>query len=557
MPSKFKSPSANTQAHALYNDEDFYAYARTVIHAGFGRGPDHARYGQDLACFATDIEARIYGNRQKVERANKEPGVWEAKRRIVAAMEPAARFPASPPSADTVRQWRKRLLPTRGVDPTGPTPPPLAALLAQVTERGVHRARQFGQFAPGVEPDFADPDPRHLLVADGTYLREYSSAALFVDPDGVEHLIRSRARTKEAAVVQASWNSFTKDGRKTSGVNHVVALTRIPAYGRVFLGVRQTLGGESHAALDLLETIIELTGDGLHGVVYDKALKGGWPEQWLMAEHGVAVISNAIRQRSDSEDVTDARIDVREALRRSGIKEVKTAGLTSAITKAIAQRRLDIEAGVLALARRTSQGQPTGLLLPLGKSEYLNSRGRIVKVDSRYYHYDTLTHALPNGHPCSHELYVDDGALWEAEWSGGKQIKVQRPRCRHAHRTRDDRGPWTWHSHWQLTCLFSGEVMHLQTAYTPDHKRGKPEKRKRSAAEKALKHMQPLARCDRGFGKIYGLRNDTESWFSWFKDRLLEDKRAASLHLHHQLLDVTYGGIITNALALRVSRLLG
>ena len=162
MPSKIKPPSLDTQAHALYSDPHLYKYATTISRVGFGRGPDHPAYGRDLACLALDIEARIYGNRQKVQAVNADRRVWERKRQIVRVVTGRDLLPANPPTADVVRMWRRRWVP-RTKDPrNSPRPPALSACLDQVMKLGLKRARKFGQFPAGVERDFANPDPRHL-----------------------------------------------------------------------------------------------------------------------------------------------------------------------------------------------------------------------------------------------------------------------------------------------------------------------------------------------------------------------------------------------------------
>jgi hypothetical protein len=41
--------------------------------------------------------------------------------------------------------------------------------------------------------------------------------------DGTQHLIRSRAKSAKTARLQAVREDFDKNGRKTTGVNHVAA----------------------------------------------------------------------------------------------------------------------------------------------------------------------------------------------------------------------------------------------------------------------------------------------------------------------------------------------
>jgi hypothetical protein len=569
MPAKIKPATTEEQALALYADPHLYQYAELVLRERFDITPAQRRYAAHLAHFALDVEVRVHGNRQQAEAANADPRVWATKRRIardVAGID----LPLAPPSQETVRKWRYALIPPRPTDPdTGRRSPTqrsavLDALMDEVTRLGYQRAYEFGQFPHGVEPNFAHPDPRHVVVADGTYLKEYSSSSLWVDPDGEAHLLRSRARSKRTARLQDRVHKVTKAGTRHSGALFVVAVTRT-TYGRLCLGVGRTDGGESHRAIEIFEKLLAHTGDGLHTICYDQGLTG-WPVDWLMAEHGVHVLSTADpKQSKDNKDhpVRVARLDAREAIIRAGLGKSNDTGVTSATTKAFAQKRLQALQDWKTLVKRSVQGKPLSKGQPLGTSLYLSSKNQLVTVSSKYFLHDLHTHLLPGGAECTHQLYVDDGALWEVRHRKGTQVKTQRPRAVTSTRTKlPGCSTWNLSTHYQLICETTGEVLDLHTRWQPRHKRlstaeaNDSSKHRRAQADQALAAMQPLARCDTGFRKAYGLRLDIESWFAWLKHHLANG-RAASLDLNHQMLDVLYSGILTNALALRVSRLHG
>lgn len=226
-----------------------------------------------------------------------------------------------------------------------------------------------------------------------------------------------------------------------------------------------------------------------------------------------------------------------------------------ALVTQYAQEMLGRRHNLPQLDAATRAGKTLGAGLPLGTSHYVSSNKRLVVVASYYAYYDTLTHERPDGAECGHTLYLDDGALWEVE----RQVKAQRPAIATSVPVRNtETGLFSRHCEYRLTCSHTGESLTFTTVWHPHSERDKPTKsqqEKRPRRQRVLSRVQPIARCDPGFRKAYGQRNDIESWFSWLKGRLLEHQRAASLDLDHQVVDVAYAGLITNALALRRYRL--
>lgn len=232
-------------------------------------------------------------------------------------------------------------------------------------------------------------------------------------------------------------------------------------------------------------------------------------------------------------------------------KKPKDQPLNAKALKAVvAQRVLGEALDIAKLRADVEAGRATGAGLSLGKSVYLNSHGEIVPVNSHHVSFRTFRHEV-GVEECAHELHVDDGALWDTRLEShlGKvtRVKDQRLECVEAEVRKSPRTGWyeLW-STYQFVCEYTGEILTTTVCHAPNGQwlAGKDSKPKRTVRNA----MMILARCDRRWRKIYGLRNDTESWFSWLKLQLLDDKRAPSLDLNHQLLDVLYAGLITNAI---------
>lgn len=581
MPAIRKAATKTEETFALLSDPHLYRlFDVFAAHRSTRARP------VDLACFLLDVEARIYGNRQKVEAANRSVETWAAKRKLVRAVS-GRDLPALAPDAETVRKWRNRWLPPLKKDEEVSVPEVLVDLLDAATKLGAKRARKLGQFKTDRPRNFADPSPRHNVSMDGTWLTPFSHAKQWRDPSGHEHLLRSRAKSKNTIREQRVVHSMTKDGRKVMGVNHVVGVTRTK-YGRVFLGVQRALGGENTAALELTERIIKHTGDGVHSLTYDKGFHG-WTTDHLAAIHGIQTVLPAKVANSEpteeekldrmlaEQELRVLQFDPQETLRRTGNHPTVSTGaakkhgsakkpkkvkkkstrpnktLIEAVTHQHQAKRHDLD----RLIAQVEKGIPTGHGLPLGTSHYVSSQKKLVTVRSQHAFYRNFKHLAPDG-PCTHSIYVDDGAFWAVVWRDGQRRKTQRVTCLRSHPEKDAAtGVNRFCSTHQLICYATGEILEFDTVYEPLPQRRKATRKEadaRSCEQKALALMQPIARCDERFRRAYGLRNDIESWFSDLKNRLLDDKRAASLDLNHQLLDVLYTGMVTNALALRTYR---
>lgn len=578
MPAKRKAPTKLQESLALISDPHLYRYFDHLIAHSDGRGTPG-----DLAAFILDVEARIYGNRKQVEAINRVPETWQMKRRVVRRVS-GRELPATAPNADAVRKRRSAWFPPLHAKDPAEVPANLASLVDLATKLGVKRATKLGQYQPGVARNFADPSPRHTVCMDGTWIKPHSRARVATGPDGEVHLLGSRAASKDSVRQQRVVQDWEKHNRKVIGVNHVVGITRTK-YGRVFLGVERALDWEGKGAVRLTERIITHTGGNLHSLTYDKGLHD-WPVEWLAAKYGVQVVVPAQAARAEAtldeqldrmlaeQDLRLDSIDAAQTLRRTGHEprsgkgakgglkrkadgSLKITAPSKDILEAVTHQRQAARHHLDGLIAKVDKGLPTGHGLPLGTSHYVSSRKRLVTVRSEHAHYRDLQHTVGEG-LCTHSIHVDDGAFWEAEWTAGQRVKTQRVACLDAKPVvNSDAGMHHIVATHQLICYGTGEILEFDTDFEPRPLRRRAtdeERKRRSPEQKALALMQPIARCDATFRRSYGLRNDIESWFWDLKNRLLPDKRAASLHLDHQLLDVLYAGIVTNALALRTYR---
>lgn len=326
MPAKHKKATKIEESIAVYSDPHVYEVGARIIAKAFKVRPTSPLYPGYLACYLLDLEARIHGNRQKAAEANRDIKLWALKGRL-AEQVAGVRLPAVPPAPDTVRNWRNRWLPPgtreeRLARDYTVLRPRLRDFTDAVCDVGVRRAIELGQFPPDAPKDFAKPHQATSMCMDGTYVDPYSQAELWTDGD-VKLRLRSRAASDASVKQQAVVHRPKKDGRQFMGVNHVVAVTR-SKFGRVFLGVTRSLGGENVAALALTEEIVRRAGDGVHTLVYDKAMTG-WTRECLMANWAVDVVLPATSRRKDAPEVAAAELDAKEAVRRTGNDPVTRA----------------------------------------------------------------------------------------------------------------------------------------------------------------------------------------------------------------------------------------
>lgn len=502
-----------------------------------------------------DALGRGLGSRQAAAEHMTVPGKWMRTMTISGEVPGGGTLPWNPPTEDRVRKWRLQFLPAEWRPDHRVIPETLRRIQGKVMELGARRALEVGQFPEGVEPDLTCPDRRHEVIGDGTWVREFSKAEVIEDPVLGKVKRHSRAKSLDRVRQQQSRQTLTKHDKPVSGVLHTALLTE-SAVGWIFLGGDQTFGGESHSSLWLVEELTAHLGERVHTLNYDRGYTG-WVVNWVMAQYGIALVSTKTPETKpeDDPDLKQHALDAKLAL--AGLLSADDAR-RSALAPVRAQRALQKAVNAEQMRKHRKLGLPAGIGHRLGRCNYLTSDDNVETVVSVYHHYKTLTHDGADGTVCAHELYVDDGALWEAVQQGNVWVKAQRPSAR-ARRVRNpDTGGWTRVMDYELTCDETGQVLREQARWEPKLHRGSVENKSgRSSEDKALEAMQPLPRCDVGFGSAYGRRNEVESWFSWYKSKLRRASSAASLSLDHQLFDLLLAGMVTNARALRRARLTG
>ena len=143
--------------------------------------------------------------------------------------------------------------------------------------------------------------------------------------------------------------------------------------GWIVLGCQQAFGAEIWAARDLIDSITSLLRDRVHTLVWDRAVTGSHVPD-LMATRGILVINKQVAR--PKEPAGERRMRDFEAIRRHNSHE----------------------------------------FLPLGVCVYPTGRpGGLEVVHSNFYRYDLFREG-----GCTHDLWVDDGALYDVVqgWSG-------------------------------------------------------------------------------------------------------------------------------------------
>lgn len=229
------------------------------------------------------------------------------------AQRSGVQLPPLPPTRDQVIHFRDRLTGDRAL---------MERLQLRFRRLAVGQARRQGNLLTGITPNGADPLEAHAIYGDGTVIAKYSDVREITDPITGERIVMGgRAKDSNHARIQRTVSdTLTEDNKNTNGLN-MVAMHTWTTGGRITLGTGVALGGEAWAALELIESIHGIAGDGIHSVIYDRALTG-WHVDHLMANLRIQVIGKAVgasSSRTDNEDqawdrATDA--DIKDAVGR-------------------------------------------------------------------------------------------------------------------------------------------------------------------------------------------------------------------------------------------------
>ena len=474
--------------------------------------------------------ARITGSVASALSTLGDGDTWARCMAAYSRMPDAESVPDAPPTRDHIMYWYKKVAKRPGL---------IRALEEAFTDVSVRQARSLGNLPSGREPKWADVDVRHLIEGDGTIVKSFSDVREVTNPrTGKTMLIGSRAREDKNARIQREVRLMGEDGKSASGINFVSFRTRTP-FGSIVLGVRSELGAEQWAALDLIDLIVAHAGDGVHTVVYDGALTG-WHVDYLMANHRIQVLGK-IAASSGSE--------ARDAVKALGERTKSLAAEHSADTKhAYVEQvfRNDVLEQLYAGIRPH----------PVGTSVYPRNSPRPgerrYEVTHGHYEFLTADHVDTHDRRCSHDLVMDDGALFvlELDEFDDAPVKGAYLRCDSVRATGNTAGTYGREMTYQVPC---GEGTFTYTStWQPQNRRfhrDDPTK-DRAPADPVGWRLRPVPQFDQEpFVAVQTARNISESYNAWFKRSLpgKSRERAASITRAGQELDFFLGGVVNNS----------
>ncbi|WP_282947850.1 hypothetical protein [Cellulomonas endometrii] len=483
----------------------------------------HAQYPA-LALLVVSAAARVTGSLASALTALQDGELW-ARCQDAFYARTEIELPDRAPTRDHVNELRKDI---------ASDPLTMRDLRLAFTRSSVRQARKLGNLTEGGQPDWAGPDPRHVIFGDGTIVRRYSDAELITcEFTGRTLLSGSRARDARSARVQHEFRKVGSDQKNSSGINHVTLHTRT-SHGLVVLAVGTELGAEQWTALDLLDDVAAETGDGVHTLVYDGALTG-WAVEYAMARHGIQTFSKvpAASVKTEVQEYTRDEVD----LYVSGVAREHGLEATGRIAKVL---RKDV-------LRQMYRGErPTAV----GTSIYPPS-----KPDADYdlvystYVFVKARHRDSGGRRCEHSLVLDDGALFSTDVDPISELLVKDeylPAITSTRRRRRD-GRWGTDTSFLVPCP-DGDFEWTAT-WDPDATRYRRDSAElgRAPQDPFGWRMRAVPRHDRErFSLVSAGRNDSESFNRWFKDTLT-NKRAATIDGRRQLLDLLLGAVVKNS----------
>jgi hypothetical protein len=431
----------------------------------------------------------------------------------------------------------------------------MTRLQLRFRELAVGQARAHGNLLPGVSPDGANPLAAHAIYGDGTIIAKYSDVRRITDQaTGEIFLIGSRAKDPDRARIQELASDTSEDQKVSNGLNMVTMHTWTPD-GRVTLGTGVALGGEAWAALELAESLNELADDGIHSLIYDRAITG-WHIDHLMANCRIQVIGKAVGAKSQN----------------SAWEATTPAGLSDAVNRRAAEYQVADPNAIAPALRREVLADMLRYQdrMPLGLCIYPTSNRNFDLVRSWSRELDPVDHDGADG-TCVHRLAVDDGGLYEVDPEpdeDGRTVKLRVLRCHTSTPYQGDNGKWATRNHYTIECP-NGDLEYTYT-WQPTGARHTPatDQKARAPKDPVGWRLRPLSRADdlaawynhpqrgranhfdsaRPFSDVYGRRNDTESYNEWYQQSLPHHGRAASLDPASQELDFLLGALLNNTI---------
>jgi hypothetical protein len=521
-------------------------------------------YPTAILLFAA-YSARITGSLASALSLVRNPTVWRHELGPVWAEREETQgipFPAISPNRDQVRHFTQRLVANRAWEDR----------LQQVFQQAaLLQARLMGNLDPEAPVDWTRPSLANTIIGDGMVPKPLSGVIPELDFATGEIYYPKSASTKIGPRL-APGSDLRADGKAhLRGLNMVSLLTCTP-YGWVVLGTGTAWGAEQWAALDLFDSVVSRANGGVHNLLWDRVYNR-WLLDYVLARHRVRVFNKSTGENREKSEIpadtevgrqrhvadaqlemvnSDFRYEVR--LRDHLDQEAEEPSKPAKAALFTAWRMSDLYemfySGApqplgLSLYRATSASTVTG-------SRNQANRKKMEVVRSRFRRYGTETHPTGQG-SCSHELYVDDGALHsvEADPDRGCLVKVATATCTSSQPRRRPGGRWGTTERWLMPCPHGD--FEITTEWDPPHHRRTPDTEKprdeRDPAQLALTDLRPISRSQaQQFADIANHRNNAESWNNWYERRLPNYGRAASLSAEGQAFDYLAGACVRNAI---------
>lgn len=483
--------SALEQVEAVLTSRSMTSMA-TVLDA---TNPGRSGY-PDLLLLTIRTLCGVFGSQAETLQMLQDPDIWARVTRHYSRRHGEAfamSIPQRPPTARIMDGFCERVASDD-------------ALMRQLEDRftwaACNMAVAMGMFSSDAPVDYANPSLDHSVLGDGSYLAPLSDVRQVLIP-GTKDLVTVGSRSKyNRPRLPGILTDAKADRKKATGINHVT-LSALSGHGFIVLATTQAMGAERYGAQRLLERVHDVLGARMHHVVWDRVITG-WLLEWTMAALHCSVVNKAV-----------------------ALGDRKTAHPNIRISAAIAQEL-------------HQSGQP----LPLGVSVYPTTKGSDV-IYSNYVPYGPI-----EGLDCSHDLWVDDGALVDVvtQVAGHRYKRARAVATSSTGEAVGDR--WVVTTHWELPCPDAPNGRHeFTTEWRP---RLNKNQHLPGPAHVALSEIRVVPRLDpEQFSRVGGRRNVTESLNNWMKSRLgrgTNAGRAMRLTREGQRLDHLCLGLLANSI---------
>jgi len=465
-----------------------------------------------------------------------------------------------------------------------------AALQERFQAVAMAQAKQMGLFDTDVPIDWTQPGLEHTVIGDGTVVKPFSMVREHEDPVTGEVFYTGTRAVKNPRLSPRGTDLEPDNKKALRGLN-MVSLLSPTRWGWVILGTSYAERAEQWPALDLIESAARRSKGGVHNVLWDRVLSG-WLLDSLLANQRLRVFNKSVAASTEKTKLPE-HPTVSQAVRHTAaeqharlldhshhqmaLAEVEYAHLEATKSWDVHQPTRDErheEARVLNHLRDRDLADlyETGKPLPLGVSLYaatsastvtgsriVTGRGKVDLVRSEPTRYGRYTHHVDSGAAdgagavegdggCTHDLWVDDGALHTVEMDPilGCLVKTATATCLSSTPHKNGRR-WATTETWSIACP-RGDF-EITTTWEPHGTRYTPDDLRKKPALSPLNDLRPISRSQaQDFANIANHRNQAESFNQWFKTRLPQPGRAASLTIEAQVLDYLGAACLRNAL---------